>query len=229
VRPAFSILAVSALLAACAGVAPTASPVPTAPPTATPTPSPVPTPTPRLALRFPSASEIGLAPGRYRSSPPFDLSFTFDIPEAGWQSGHLAPDFFDVLQLTAPGHPNHWVAFALPQTIVGSDGPIDVTGLDPTEAALAIAARGDLDATAPTRFDFAGLPATRMDISTDRPGVKLFGGAVGDFMLDPTQDVRLILAPLDEELMLVLVMAPKGGLETTWLKALPILGSVVFD
>jgi hypothetical protein len=29
--------------------------------------------------------------------------------------------------------------------------------------------------------------------------------------------------------MFVLVMAPKGGLETTWLKALPILGSVVFD
>jgi hypothetical protein len=182
-----------------------------------------------LALRFPSASEIGLAPGRYRSSPPFDLSFTFDVPEAGWQTGHLAPDFFDVLQLAAAGRPSHWVAFALPQTVLGSDGPIDVTGLDPVAAAQAIETREDLDASAPTRFDFAGLPATRIDISTDRPGVKLFGGAVGDFTLDPTQDVRLILAPLDDELMFVLVMAPKGGLETTWLKALPILGSVVFD
>lgn len=228
-RPTFAIPLLSAFLAACGGVTPTASPVPTVPPTPTPTPSPVPTVTLSSALRFPSASQIDLEPGRYRSAPPFDVSFTFDIPQAGWETGHLAPDFFDVLQLSAPGTPTDWVAFALPQTIIGADGPVDVTGLDPTAAAQLIAARADIAATGPTRFDFAGLPATRLDLSADQAGVKLFGGAAGDFILDPTEDVRLILAPLDDELMLVLVMAPKGGLETTWLKALPILGSVVFD
>jgi hypothetical protein len=208
----------SVLLATCGGVAPTGSPVPTVPPTPTPTPSPVPTATLSSALRFPSASQIDLEPGRYRSSPPFDVGFTFDIPHAGWETGHLAPDFFDAL-----------AASALPQSIIGADGPVDVTGLDPTAAGQLIAARDDITATAPTRFDFAGLPATRLDLSADQPGVKLFGGAVGDFTLDQTMEARLILAPLDDELMLVLVTAPKGGLENTWLKALPILGSVVFD
>ena len=52
-----------------------------------PTPSPVPTaartPAPTV-LAFPTVSTEDLVPGRYDSAPPFDLAFTFEIPERGW-------------------------------------------------------------------------------------------------------------------------------------------------
>jgi hypothetical protein len=39
-----------------------------------------------VVLVFPDLNEVALAPGRYDSSPPFDIDFTFELFEAGWES-----------------------------------------------------------------------------------------------------------------------------------------------
>jgi hypothetical protein len=52
--------------------------LPTGAPTQGPTTAPTTPPTP-VVLVFPDLSEVALAPGRYDSSPPFDIDFTFEL------------------------------------------------------------------------------------------------------------------------------------------------------
>jgi hypothetical protein len=243
-----SALAVTLALLGCAGPAQTPVPTPTATPLATlapahsivptqttvPTPNVIPTqaPWPTTAtgdLVFPTISAVPLIPGRYLSAPPFDIPFTFEIPDPGWESAHLLGEFFDVMrfddQSVGTGQPTRWVAFAHPTHIQGAQ-QTPVEGLSATEAAQLLADRPDLTAGPTTPFELDGLEGVRLDLHASSPRTAVFGGAGGDFGFGPENDLRLAVVPQGDALLLVLVLAAPVELEAAWLDAQPILDSV---
>jgi hypothetical protein len=203
-------------------------------------PAPAPTPTPTViatvqgtptatsiatALRFPTAAQVQLEPGRYSSQPPFDIAFTFEIPTDGWESGHLHGEFFDVLKLDSPGAPSRWIAFAHPNVIHGrTEAP--GAGLTPQAAFDTLATLEGLDVGPTVPFEIAGVAGVAADLRATGPPVALFGGENGDFELNSELDLRLGIVPVDDALMLVLVMAPPGELDAALTEAGPILDSV---
>ena len=207
-------------LGACSAVAPTIRPA-----TATPSPSPpAPTPSPRP---FPTTSGMELEPGRYSSSPPFDFAFTFEIPAPGWSSAHIHGEFFDVMRFegTDQRSPVRWVAWAHPETIHG-DRDAPAAELSPQEAADFMATQLAVDAGRTSAFTLAGLEGVRLDFHTDITQVPLFGGPDGDFQLDNSQDARIGIVRIDEEMLLAMCLAPPGQLEAGCTEAQSILDSV---
>ncbi len=166
-------------------------------------------------------------PGRYSSQPPFSIAFTFDVPSDGWESGHLHGEFFDVLQLDAPGVPSRWIAFARPNLIHGAtDAP--AAGLSPQESIATIATLEGLEVSPSTPFEIGGLTGVTSDLHVTGGQVALFGGEAGDFGFNGDLDLRLGIVPFDGTLLLVLVMAPAPELDAAWTEAAPLLDSVEF-
>ena len=217
-------------LGACSAVAPTISPL-----TATPTPARQAIATPARsapaltpsARAFPTTSEVELEPGRYSSSPPFEFAFTFEIPAPGWFSAHIHTEFFDVMRFegTDQRSPVRWVAWAHPETIHG-DRDAPAAELTPQEAADLMATQIAVDAGTSSAFAFAGLEGVRLDFHTEVSQVPLFGGPDGDFQLDNSQDARIGIVKIDQEMLLVMCLAPPGQLGAGCSDAQPILDSV---
>ena len=231
--PMLRLALLAVVVFACASPSPastpTASPAPTptASPAPTPTLVPTPRPTPATLLTFPDLSEQSLAPGRYSSSPPFDIPFTFEVPTEGWVSAHLHGEFFDVMQLAEGSNfPLRWIAWARPATIHGqTDAP--AAALSPDRAADIMAGNGQLFENNRMAYDLAGLSGIRLDLTVvNGPPVPLFGGPAGDFSLDDDHELRLIIVPANDALMLVLVLAPGGQLPDAWSDSLPVLDSI---
>ena len=212
-------LAVAIVLAtAVLACAPAAGPTPSAPPTA-PSASP---------LAFPRTTGEVLAAGRYASTPPFDIPFTFEVPADGWESMHLHGEFFDIGRFATAERqtaPVRWIAFGRPGFISG-DEDVPAAELTPEEAAALLAARDDLTASEVVPSAFAGLDGVRLDLHAPAPNTPIFGGPDGAFNLEPSIDVRLGIVPLDDDLLLVFVGAPPGELDAAWDEAQPILESV---
>jgi hypothetical protein len=232
-RLPFTIAAAFAVVA-CAAPGPTARPVPTTTLAATPTPTVAPMPSPTAAptaLAFPDLSEVALqAGGLYSSAPPFDISFTFVVPDDGWWSAHLHGEFFDVMRFDVEGStsPTRWIAWAHPTTIIGATSE-PAADLDPESAAALIATKPGITASATAPMSFAGLDGLRLDLHADLPNTHIFGGPAGNFGLEPGFDARLAFFDAGGELLLVLVLAPPAELETAWDEAQPILDSVVLE
>lgn len=175
---------------------------------------------------FPNRSEVALEPGLYRSSPPFDIPFTFRLPETGWETGHLHGEFFDVLRDFGPDRvPGEWLAFAHPVYVDQAPGT-DATGLTPGAALAILAARADLRITEPEPFELDGLSGARVDIHADGQNTHIFGGEAGEFGMGPDLDLRLGAVPFGSDLLLVLVLAPRTHLDDAWQHVQPILDSV---
>ena len=208
----------------------TALPTPTAVPTPSPTPTPIPvTPAPPTPMAFPRLSEVDLMPGRYSSSPPFDIPFTFEIPDVGWVSAHLHGEFFDVMRLddANPGVPTRWVAWAHPQTVYGTDEAA-ASGLTPAEAAATVASNPDVVATETRLFEIAEIDGVQLDVHATQPAVSIFGGPDGDFDLQPSHDARLGFVTVDGELVIVLCLGAPDELDEACADGQPILDSVRF-
>ena len=225
-RPLAALATVLLALAACGGpptpVSPTpdpASPLPAASPPASTAPG---------AWPFPTDDGVGLEPGRYASAPPFDVAFTFEVDDAGWESMHLHGEFFDIGRFDTderPAQPVRWIGWAHPDHVRGgTDEP--VAGMTPEEAAALLASRDDVTASEPVPFAFAELAGVRLDLHASRPNTLLFGGADGNFGLEPSHDLRLGIVPLDERLVFVLVLAAPAELDAAWAEAAPILEGV---
>jgi hypothetical protein len=241
VRTAGLIVAVTLALLGCTAptTSPSLTPIATPPATRAPTPSETPatrpttTPPPTATsseLSFPATSEIPLMPGRYRSSPPFDIAFTFGIPDAGWESAHLLGEFFDILKFedqtaAAAGQPSRWIAFAHPTNIRRTQAT-PAEDLSPDEAAALFADRPDLQAGATTAFQLDGLAGVRLDLHARSSSTPVFGGPAGNFAIGPENALRLGIVPLADDLLLALVLATPDELEAAWLEARPILESV---
>jgi hypothetical protein len=179
-------------------------------------------------LALPTTTGVELAPGRYSSSPPFGVPFTFAVPDAAWRSGHLDEEFFDIQQFdvgNATILPSRWIAFARPARVRG-DGDTSVEGLTVEAAVDLWGVRSDVTVSAESPFDLDGRAGRRIDLHADVNDTKLFGGPGGDFGLGPEHDTRLGVVPLDGGLLLVLVLAPRDELEHAWEIAAPILESV---
>ena len=206
---------IAVLGAAVLACAPVASPVPTASPVSSP-------------IAFPSTTGEVLAAGRYTSSPPFEVPFTFEVPADGWESMHHHGEFFDIGRFATAERqtaPVRWIAFGHPGHIRG-DEDVPADELTPEEAAALLAARHDLTASEVVPYTLADLDGVRLDLHAPAPNTPVFGGPDGAFNLEPSIDIRLGIVPLDDDLLLVFVGAPPGELDAAWDEAQPILESV---
>jgi hypothetical protein len=142
-----------------------------------------------------------LAPGlyTYREFTPA-LRFTL---KAGWEGGHLLPEFFDVF------HPKAIVAFAHPSVLADADGAlVSAGGLSPREALDLIAAHPRIDAEPLAEGEIDGHPASVLEFSAPE-GEDLFGGTAGTF--GASAEVRYRMYALDVADKLVLVLAQARG------------------
>lgn len=210
--PAVVIAVLAVIVAACA---------PLAPPGPTQSPSPGPSP-----LAFPRTTGEVVA-GRYASSPPFDIPFTFDVPSGGWESMHLHGEFFDIGRFATEERqtaPARWIAFGHPEHVRGEED-VPAAGLTPEAAATLLAGRDDLTASEAVPFSLAGRDGVRLDLHAQEPNTPIFGGPEGDFGLEPSMDIRIGFVPLDNDLLVVFVGA-SGELDAAWEEAQPVLESV---
>ena len=210
--------AVTAVLASAVLACAPATPAPTSTPGA-PSASP---------LAFPTTTGEVLVPRRYGSQPPFNIPFAFDAPAGGWESMHLHGEFFDLGRFATEERqtaPARWIAFGDPDHVRGSEDVPD-TDLTPAEAAALLAERDDLTASEPVPFSLDGREGVRLDLHAAEPNTPIFGGAEGDFGLEPSVDVRLGFVPVDEGLLVVFVAAPADELDAAWEEAQPVLESV---
>ena len=202
---------VAVLAAVLAGCAPAATDTPPASP-----------------LAFPTTTGEVLAAGRYGSSPPFDVPFTFAVQADGWESMHHHGEFFDIGRFATAERqtaPVRWIAFGHPGHIRGNED-VPAESLTPEAAATLLSARDDLTASEAVPFSVAGRDGVRLDLHAPEPNTPIFGGPDGAFNLEPSIDIRLGIVPLDNDLLLVFVGAPPDELDAAWDEAAPILESV---
>ena len=161
---------------------------------------------------FPTASMEDLAPGRYDSSPPFDLVFTFEISDEGWHSAHMHDDFFDVMRFDGPDPvaPTSWVAWALPENVIGGTTEA-AADLSPAEAAQLMAGNPGVLASEPGPYSFLGRGGVVMDLNAEAPNTHIFGSSDGNFGLDPAYDMRIGIVDNDPGLLFVLCIVPEDG------------------
>ena len=193
-----------------------------------PATTPAATPTPSAPAAFPTTTGEVLVPGRYDSQPPFNIPFTFAVPAGGWESMHLHGEFFDIGRFEGEERqtaPARWIAFGDPDHVRGSEDVPDAD-LTPDEAARLLVSRADLTAGEPVPFILDGREGVRLDLHASEPNTPIFGGAEGDFGLEPSVDVRLGFVPVDEGLLVVFVAAPADELDAAWEEAQPVLESV---
>lgn len=229
-----AVLIVAALvgMAACEASQPSRAPDATSSP-ASALPSVIPSqPAPSPDARsFPTVTGEVLAAGRYMSSPPFDIRFTFEVPPTDWESMHLHGELFDIGRFETDARavlPDRWIAWGHPTVFYGAD-EVPVGDLTPDEALGLLTARDDLTASDPERFTFAGIDGARVDLHAMAPNTRLFGGEEGDFGLEPTLDARFGVVVLNADLVVVMVLARADELEAAWEEAQPILNSVRLD
>ena len=179
-------------------------------------------------LPLPTDFAVGLAPGTYFSTPPFDLPFTFEISEPGWRAGHLNGEFFDIQRfdgVPTTGLPSRILGFAHPWTIEGGT-PLHAADLTPEQAVAALVARDDLVTDDVANLELFGRSSVRVDVHVPVDSTSLFGGADGTFRQSADLDARLVVVPLDGGLLLVLVEASPADLDAAWEQALEILETV---
>ncbi len=235
------IVLVSAWLAiavsGCTAPAPSATPAVapstrlSVPPTSTSSTGALPSTEPEPSAQpFPTASDVVLgAQTLYSSAPPFDIPFSFVIPDSGWRSAHLHGEFLDVMRFDVAGSssPTRWVAWAHPTTIIGATSA-EAADLDPASAAALIGSHLGVSASATAPMTFAGLTGVRADFVADLPNTHVFGGPAGNFGLEPAYTARIGFFEMADELLLVLSLAAPAEVEAAWQEAQPILESVTF-
>ena len=141
---------------------------------------------------------------------------------------HVHGEFFDLGRFEGEERqtaPARWIAFGDPEHVRGSEDVPD-TDLTPAEAAALLAERTDLTAGEPVPFSLDGREGVRLDLHAAEPNTPIFGGAEGDFGLEPSVDIRLAFVPVDEGLLVVFVAAPADELDAAWDEAQPVLESV---
>ena len=240
-----STAVVAGAIAACsAAEAPSARPTPsavTASPTegvaGTPPPTAVPTAAPTAGavgslppgmLGWPTTFDVAFS-GTYWSSPPFRIPFAITVDDPGWFSGHVHEEFVDLQRfdgITPHQFPNRLLGFGDPDHVRGGDGDVDVAGLTPDAALDLLAARASLTTSNRTPQALLGLDGARIDLHSGTNSNPLFGNGTDNFGLGPQLDIRLVLLPHAERLLVVAVLAAPGDLDGAWRQALPLLGKV---
>ena len=210
-----------------------ASPIPSAArpseSAASPSPSVAESPSGSLgAMPFPTTGGEPLAIGRYDSSPPFDLAFTFAIHEVGWESLHLIGEFFDVAQfegVSRTGAPSRSLAFAHPTTIRG-ETDIPALGRSPHEIVASFLARKDVTTSPAEPFALDGREGLRLDLHARASNTIVFGGPAGNLGIGPERDIRIGIVTVNADALLVIVSARPDDLDAAWSAVAPILDSV---
>ena len=195
---------------------------------ATQAPTSTPGAPPASPIAFPTTTGEVARPGPLRQ--PTAVQHPLHVRGAGrrWESMHLHGEFFDLGRFATEERqtaPARWIAFGDPEHVRGSEDVPD-TDLTPAEAAALLAERDDLTAGEPVPFSLDGREGVRLDLHASEPNTPIFGGAEGDFGLEPSVDVRLGFVPVDEGLLVVFVAAPADELDAAWEEAQPVLESV---
>jgi hypothetical protein len=120
------------------------------------------------------------------------------------------------------------LAFAHPDTIQGATS-IPTRDLTPEAAIAALGARDDLVTANVAELELFGRRSARVDVHAPVGNTAVFAGEDGTYRQSADVDARLVSVPIDEDLLLVLVLAPPDDLEAAWDQALAILRTVELD
>ena len=197
-----------------------------APATALPTTAPSAVPPPAGTLPWPTTFAVEMTPGTYFTSPPFVIPMTVPMSEAGWYAGHLNPTFIDLQRydgVDVGGFPTRMLGFGWPANVRGDAGPVPVDGLTPGAALDLMSDRGSLEVGEREDAELFGLQGERLDFHSDLGNNPIFGSEDGDFGLGPELDMRLVVLPLDDGLLMVAILATADDLDDAWDQALGIL------
>ena len=112
-----------------------------------------------------------------------------------------------------PVAPTSWVAWALPENVIGA-ATESTADLTPTEAADLMAGTPGVVASEPRPYTFLGRDGVVLDLSAAAPNSHIFGSSDGNFGLDPAYDMRLGIVDNDPGLLFVLCLTPEDGQPT---------------
>jgi len=186
-------------------------------------------PRPSGSLAWPTQATIELEAARYFSAPPFSIPFTVEVPEAGWYSGHLHEEFFDLMRfdgVPTDGLPTRIIGFQAPLHVRGADGDVPVAGLTPDEAVDLLTERSSLALANREDVELSDLEGVRVDVRSSVGNNPTFGGEAGDLGVGGELTTRMIILERGEGLMVVIVVALPDDLEAAWRQAQDILATV---
>ena len=95
----------------------------------------------------------------------------------------------------------------------GPDGEQPIMDLSDAEALELMSHVPNVEASDPRPFTVAGLEGVQADLHANVEMTQIFGGAAGDFAMEPGFDVRLGVVELDFGLLMVMFFGPDGDLE----------------
>ena len=183
---------------------------------------PSPTATPRVAAEVVEGEHVA---GLYTYSA-FEPRIEVTLPDDGWTTFHLIPDFFDVALET-------------------ENGPMAVMFLDPIafltaeeEAAQAatpeeaLALLGDHEGTTlsdPREVEIGGLSGLEVDADFALDNTHVVRVSGGDIGFGPTSDVRLAVLEADEGLLVIGLVAPAGHMDQAEEMTQAVRDSITID
>lgn len=146
------------------------------------------------------------AAGTYTYSP-FEPRIQITLPNDGWSTFHLIPDFFDVATETEDGlvavmflDP---IAFLTPQEQ-------DIQPASPQEAIGLLAAHDGATVSEPRPVEIGGLPGLEVDASyaiDNTHVIRVSGGNIG---FGPSNELRLAVLEAGEGLLVIVLNCPAG-------------------
>ena len=199
------------------------------PPGAAPSPSAPAVPRPSGTNAWPAAFNVELAAGRYFTAPPFGIGLTLAIGEPGWFSGHLHPEYIDLLRFDGVTHdelPTRVIGFQRPLHVRGADGTVPVGGLTPDQAIDLLAGRASLELRNRRGLELFGREGVVVDLGSSLGNNPTFGGEAGELGVGGAQTTRMVVLPNGADLLVVIVVADPDDLDAAWAQAQPILESV---
>jgi hypothetical protein len=180
------------------------------------------------AAASPGASQIAigdLASGRYTHAD-FAPRILVEVPDGGWQTFHLSPDFFDVAIETDDGPVV--IMFMRPQTFVTPHGEFEPAS--PEEAIDLLGHYEGVSATDRRAAEIDGIRGLRVDLTFDVTfevdNTHVFRVTDGLIGFGPQTNVRLTYLEVADSLLVIGLNVPAGTMEQSEVLAWPVMESV---
>jgi hypothetical protein len=179
------------------------------------------TPSPSTAAEPAEPIAVGdLAAGRY-TNPAFMPRVEVTVPD-GWVTFHLSRNFFDVAIETdeAP----IVVSFLNPDAYLTPDGELDPAS--PEEAIAALQAHRTLSVSVPRPVEVDGIEGLEVDVAASVDNTHIMRTEEGDIGIGPTNAVRFAFFPVGDDVLVIGIIGPEGGIDETARLTEPVRESI---
>ena len=164
------------------------------------------TATPRAVAELQEGDHVS---GLYTYSP-FQPQAQVTLPDDGWTTFHLTPDFFDVAVETADGPIA--VMFLDPIAFLTSEEE-EAQAATPHEAIELLADHEGTTLSEPRAVEIGGLSGLEVDAEFAIDNTHVIRVSGGDIGFGPTSDVRLAVLEADAGLLVIGLVAPAGHMD----------------